>query len=63
MNEVYGRKLGREKLLNIDATRAACGTILRISNVPRQPELLYIPHQGEIRMESKGLQGGCALCR
>ena len=49
-------------MLNIDATRAACGTILRLSNVPRQPELLDISHQGEIGMESKGLQGGGPPC-
>ena len=55
MNEGYGRKVGREKLRNIDATRAVCGTILRISNAPRKPELFNISHQGEIGMESKGL--------
>ncbi len=57
MKEGYVRKFGREKQLDIDPTRAACGTILRISNVPRQLELLHISHHGEIRMESKGLQG------
>ena len=58
MNEGYGRKFGREKLHNINATRAACGTILRISNDPRQPEFFDISQQGEIGMESKGFQLG-----
>ena len=57
MNEGHVRKFGREKPLDIDPTRVACGTILRISNVPHQLEMLNISHQGEIRVESKGLQG------
>ena len=48
MNEGHVRKFGREKPLDIDPTRVACGTILRISNVPRQLELLDISHQGEM---------------
>ena len=56
MNEGHVWKFGREKPLDIDPTLAACGTILRISNVPRQLEFFDIPHQGEIRVESKGLQ-------
>ena len=49
------RIFGREKLLDIAPIRAAGGTILRISNVPRQLELLHISHQGEICVESQGL--------
>ena len=49
------RIFGTEKPLEIDPTRAAGGTILRISNVPRQLELLDIPHQGEVCVESQGL--------
>ena len=55
MNEGHVRKSGREKLLDIDPTRAACGTILRISNVPRQLESFDIPHQGKVGVESQGL--------
>ena len=62
MKECYCSKFGREQLLNIAPTRAACGTILRISNVPRQRELLDITHQGEICIESMGFQGGRSLC-
>ena len=57
MNEVHVRKFVREKPLDIEQTRAAWGTIMRISNVPRRLELFDISHQGEIRVESKGLQG------
>ena len=48
MNVGHVRIFGREKPLDIDPTRAAFGTILRISNVPRQLELLDISHQGEM---------------
>ena len=57
MKEGYVRKFGREKPRDIDPTRIAYDTILRISKVPRRLELLDTSHQGEIRMESKDLQG------
>ena len=56
MDVGHVRIFGREKPLDIDPTRAACGMILRISNVPRQLELLDISHQGEICVERQGLQ-------
>ena len=55
MDVGHVRIFGREKPLDIDPNRAACGMILRISNVPLRLELLDIPHQGEIREESQGL--------
>ena len=55
MDVGHVRIFGREKLLDIDPIRAAGGTILRISNVPRQLESFDIPHQGKVGVESQGL--------
>ena len=55
MDVGHVRIFGCEKPVDIEPTRAAGGTILRISNVPRQLESLDIPLQGKVGVESQGL--------
>ena len=53
---------GRDELRNINTARAACRTIQRVRNVPRQPETLHIAHQSKLGVEKLGLQGCGTPC-